>query len=55
MFRNILIAVGIQSTASYVLDPVLDLCNPGIDTMAGTLTAVADYANLGKSKGRFAL
>ena len=43
-----MIAVGVHGTLTLgdVLDPVLGLCNPGIHANAGTLTAVADNANL---------
>ena len=46
---NLLITVGVQSSTSNVLDPVLDLGNPSIDSKAWTLTAVAHNTNLGES------
>ena len=43
---NLLITVGVQSSTSNVLDPVLDLSDPSIDSKAWTLAAVAHNANL---------
>ena len=48
---NLLIAVAIHSfQIGNMLDPVLDLCYPRIDTMARTLAAIAHNSNLGKSE-----
>ena len=48
---NLLIAVAIHSfQIGNILDPVLDLCYPRIDTMARTLAAIAHNSNLGKSE-----
>ena len=44
---NLLITIGIQSSSSNILDPVLDLGDPCIDAMAWTLTTIANHANLG--------
>ena len=50
LYRNLLIAVAILGSLCYELDPVLDLCDPGINSMAGALAAVANHPNLGESK-----
>ena len=47
---NVSSTVTIYSSLSNVLDPVLDLRNPGINPITWTLTAIANYANLGKSE-----
>ena len=47
---NLLITIGIQSSSSNILDPVLDLGDPCIDAMAWTLTTIANHTNLGQSK-----
>ena len=48
---NLHIAVAIHSfQIGNMLDPVLDLCYPRIDTMARTLAAIAHNSNLGKSE-----
>ena len=47
---NILFAVGVLCSPGQKLDPVLDLSHPGINTMAGTLTAITHHSDLGESK-----
>ena len=49
LLRNLKVTISIQSCPSNVLDPMLDLSGPGIDTMAGTFSPIANHANLGKS------
>ena len=44
---NILVAVGVLSPLCQELDPVLDLCHPGMDTVTRTLGAGAQHAYLG--------
>ena len=41
------ITVGVLCSLGYELDPVLDLCHPGIDAMAGALASIAHHTNLG--------
>ena len=48
MVCNFLIAIAVHGSISNELDPLLHLGNPGIHSVAGTLTAIADYANLGE-------
>ena len=49
LLRNLKVTISIQSCPSDILDPMLDLSGPGIDTMAGTFSTIANHANLGKS------
>ena len=49
LLPNLKVTISIQSCPSNVLDPMLDLSGPGIDTMAGTFSPIANHANLGKS------
>ena len=49
-YWNIFITVGVLGSLGQELDPVLDLGHPGINTVAGALTAIANNPNLGKSK-----
>ena len=42
-------AVGVLGSLGHELDPVLDLGHPGIHSIAGTLTSIADHTNLGES------
>ena len=44
--RNLLIAIASDSSFCNVLDPVLDLSYPGINTVAGTFTSIAHHTNL---------
>ena len=50
---NLLITIGIQSSSSNILDPVLDLSNPCIDAMAGTFTSIAHHTNLRISESNY--
>ena len=45
-----LLTVAVHGFSSNELDPVLDLSNSGIHTLAGTLESKANHANLGESK-----
>ena len=47
-----MIAVGVLGSLGDEHDPVLDLGHPGIHSVAGALTAIADHTNLGESKYR---
>ena len=47
---NLVIAVAVHSSPSYILDPMLDLSNPGIHAVAWTLMSIAHHTNLRKSK-----
>ena len=44
---DLLNTVGVLGFLGQKLDPVLDLCHPGIDAMAGTLASIAHHTNLG--------
>ena len=48
--RNVLITIAVYGFCCYELDPVLDLGNPGIHAVTGTLAAIADHSDLGESK-----
>ena len=50
LYWNLVIAVGVLGSLGYELDPVLDLGHPGIHTVAGALTAIANHSHLGESK-----
>ena len=45
-----MIAVGVLGSLGHEHDPVLDLRHPGIHSVAGALTAIADHSHLGESK-----
>ena len=47
-----MIAVGVLGSLGDEHDPVLDLGHPGIHSVAGALTAIADHTNLDESEYR---
>ena len=44
---NILVTIGVLGPLCQELDPVLDLCHPGVDAVTRTLGAGAQHAYLG--------
>ena len=43
------LTIAIHGSFGYELDPVLHFGHPGINTLAGTLAAIAHHPDLGKS------
>ena len=47
---NIIVAVAVLGSLGQELDPMLDLGDTAVHTVAGALTAIADHSHLGESK-----